>query len=347
MSVKNEDVEYLGDDDYNDPDSPMEIKDEKGGTDSPMNVDGDALGDGEDLTIEGWEKNSAWLVKVPGFLADYWEEQARNGVDDLGTLRLYARDERTGKQPMTVDITELASKNTPSVPIPYQYNLNTTLNHPKRTYSFTTEPTKGLATSLHATISTELSLLPDRNSEAYRRLLKARSETSAQPRRRTGFITTSEGKATTFIAPASNSRVNANKGFTFNKNDPARLAAEREMKRERLPKVELQNLIFKQFELYPYINFKGLQEKILQPQQYLKEVLNEVAMQVKKGPYANMWTIRPEYKAATGASDAGGGAGASGSGSGSGGGEASGNGNGGNGDQDGNGDDDDDDLMEE
>lgn len=39
-----------------------------------------------------------------------------------------------------------------------------------------------------------------------------------------------------------------------------------------------------------------MRETLDQPESYLKEVLEEVAIMARSGPYTNLWQLRPEYK---------------------------------------------------
>ncbi|KAJ3032831.1 hypothetical protein HK097_005058, partial [Rhizophlyctis rosea] len=282
--------------------------------------DAQALGDGEDISIEGVKTTRSWLVKVPEFLAEHWEAQIRKGENiDLGELRVEGdlfrdlknpKEEGDGpsttnskpnpakRQKMMLTIPQNHATLAPNGPIPTTFHMNVTNPTPLKTYSFTTVQSTGSATSINSTIIAESSLLPDRTDPAYRQLLKSRAQTPLDTGRKIQYLSEQQGKKDIFIAPQSNARISSTKGFTFSKNDPDRIAAEREAKRERLPREELRSLIFKMFAKYEYHLFKGFQEQIPQPQQWLKEVLSEVAMQVKKGPYANFWTPKPEYKSA-------------------------------------------------
>lgn len=55
-------------------------------------------------------------------------------------------------------------------------------------------------------------------------------------------------------------------------------------------------MLFPLFEQAPYWHAKTLAEHTKQPVTYLKEVLTEVAILVRAGPYSGMWTLKPEYK---------------------------------------------------
>ncbi|SCU87531.1 LAFA_0E07294g1_1 [Lachancea sp. 'fantastica'] len=64
----------------------------------------------------------------------------------------------------------------------------------------------------------------------------------------------------------------------------------------RMPKKELLDFLFKLFDEYDYWSLKGLKERTKQPEVYLKECLDQVAILVKKGPYALKYTLKNEYK---------------------------------------------------
>lgn len=63
-----------------------------------------------------------------------------------------------------------------------------------------------------------------------------------------------------------------------------------------MPHNELMDLLFAAFERYPYWSFKGIMEHSRQPAQYLKEVLTEICILNKRGPYAGNYQLKPEYK---------------------------------------------------
>ena len=67
-------------------------------------------------------------------------------------------------------------------------------------------------------------------------------------------------------------------------------------KKERLPQSAVLDILFAEFEKYPYWTFKGLAERTNQPHAWLKECLAEVAMINKRGPYVGMYQLLPEYR---------------------------------------------------
>lgn len=67
-------------------------------------------------------------------------------------------------------------------------------------------------------------------------------------------------------------------------------------KATRMPRNELMDLLFAAFDRYPYWSFKGILEETKQPSQYLKEILSEICILNKRGPYAGNYQLKQEYK---------------------------------------------------
>ena len=64
----------------------------------------------------------------------------------------------------------------------------------------------------------------------------------------------------------------------------------------RLPRNDLLDLLFTLFEEFDYWSLKGLKDRTKQPEVYLKEVLETMAVLIKKGPYAMRYSLKAEYK---------------------------------------------------
>lgn len=63
-----------------------------------------------------------------------------------------------------------------------------------------------------------------------------------------------------------------------------------------MDKPALLDALISHFHSAPYWALKSLNQHVQQPQMYLRECLSEIATLVPKGPYANMWTLKPEFK---------------------------------------------------
>lgn len=58
-------------------------------------------------------------------------------------------------------------------------------------------------------------------------------------------------------------------------------------------------LIARMFELFsekPYWSIAPLKARLQQPDTWLREVLKEIAVQIKDGKYANMWELKDDWK---------------------------------------------------
>lgn len=64
----------------------------------------------------------------------------------------------------------------------------------------------------------------------------------------------------------------------------------------RMPQKDLFDLLFRLFEEYEYWLMKGLKERTRQPELYLKELLEQIANLIKKGPYTSKYNLKPEYR---------------------------------------------------
>lgn len=73
-----------------------------------------------------------------------------------------------------------------------------------------------------------------------------------------------------------------------------------------MPRTELLSALFECFAEHEYWSMKGLREKLVQPEQYLKEVLEDIAVCNRSGKYVGKWMLKSEYKnSAQKASEAG------------------------------------------
>ncbi|KAN0083987.1 Transcription initiation factor IIF, beta subunit domain containing protein [Tylopilus felleus] len=144
-------------------------------------------------------------------------------------------------------------------------------------------------TILTGRIKHECSLRPIFN-ESYRRQMRERSRAYNTPRRqirmieeaglsggRGGINRLSSGVAAGSFADMIKTKPKPVKG-TFE-----RMA--------RLPRNQLLDLLFQLFREQPRWSFKPLRERTQQPEVYLKEILNEIAILHRSGEYNGMWEL--------------------------------------------------------
>ncbi|CAG8764564.1 11769_t:CDS:2, partial [Racocetra fulgida] len=115
--------------------------------------------------------------------------------------------------------------------------------------------------SLSATVTGNFNIRPSVNAD-YSKKLRERTLLAAKPERTIRFLEENENRGA-YVPPGDQSA--------------------------------LIDSLFGAFEKYAYWTFKGLKDYVKQPESYLKEVLNEIAILDKKGHYNNCYHLKPEY----------------------------------------------------
>ncbi|KAJ3371210.1 General transcription factor IIF subunit 2, partial [Kappamyces sp. JEL0680] len=67
-------------------------------------------------------------------------------------------------------------------------------------------------------------------------------------------------------------------------------------KREKLEKSDLRALIFAQFQTATHLTFRALSDRTMQPESYLREVLQEICDINKRGPNLGKYELKAEFK---------------------------------------------------
>ncbi|KAI1456009.1 transcription initiation factor iif [Annulohypoxylon moriforme] len=73
---------------------------------------------------------------------------------------------------------------------------------------------------------------------------------------------------------------------------------QREEKAARLPKSDLRDRIFECFERYNFWSMRAFRNELHQPEAWLRENLEEIAILHKTGPFANQWELNADHKGA-------------------------------------------------
>ncbi|KAI8907096.1 transcription initiation factor IIF, beta subunit-domain-containing protein [Powellomyces hirtus] len=239
----------------------------------------DELADEDDELRLDSAHTQLWLVKVPNFLAEKWNEIAADDRE-LGTVEIPPL--ASGQDPNRHRATVKLPNQPWSVDLPKDYTL--TFRPPQTGYAFTVNTASDRPKEIVGRIRHEGSIAPVVD-DVYRRLMQTRAKTFDMKKRSIRkHDPRTDSSSYTFITPVNN--VAKDRSFGLPK--------------ERLEKQDLINLIFSAFEKYAHWNFKGLMERTQQPQAWLKEVLNEVALLNKRGPYVGLYELKPEFKGSTG-----------------------------------------------
>jgi transcription initiation factor TFIIF subunit beta len=78
--------------------------------------------------------------------------------------------------------------------------------------------------------------------------------------------------------------------------DPKKARKQKEERAARLSQSELRDRIFKCFDKYSFWSMKAFKQELEQPEAWLRENLEELAVLHKTGRFANHWELKPEYK---------------------------------------------------
>ncbi|KAF9184442.1 hypothetical protein BGZ51_003337 [Haplosporangium sp. Z 767] len=265
--------------------------------DEVIDEDGNVAGD-LDLAKAGTQ---AWLVKIPKFLADRWSTVNKEGVD-LGKVRIF--NQTNPNDPNAAPFQLILPTDERTVDLPKTYTLKMNPNQVTNTFVFT-EPTgphpkpphapgypTGKATSILATIKHECAATPLPGSKEYREIMRERNIEAAKKGGRSvqilgesNIADPAGGRGSMFLPG-----VGIRNGFIQKK-----VKVQTDQKTTRMPRNELMDMLFAAFEQYPYWSFKGLVEYVKQPHSYLKEVLSEICIFIKKGPYTAKYQLKPEF----------------------------------------------------
>ncbi|CAG8444130.1 14349_t:CDS:1 [Ambispora leptoticha] len=225
----------------------------------------------------------AWLVKLPTFLAKKWSEIEQEDVD-LGCVRIH----ESGK------IELILSDNKIYAEMPREYDLEITNTDVKDSYSFVLKRDEnGMETgpvAIQATVHHNCYIRPYASDE-YRQKVRQRTIEASQPKRTVQVMSPDENRGA-YVPPG----LQASSADNFGKFVSKKTKIPMEQKTTRMPKNELIDLLFQAFEEYAYWSLRGLKDYVKQPESYLKDVLTEIAILDKRGPYNNCYHLKPEYK---------------------------------------------------
>ncbi|AET37672.1 transcription factor IIF subunit TFG2 Ecym_1446 [Eremothecium cymbalariae DBVPG len=144
-------------------------------------------------------------------------------------------------------------------------------------------------TSITGTVCHECQLIPSIDDPNYHKIVEQRKQ-----------IVRNVHKPTVTVLDETPGVTMSNAGLSMRSDTSKFLKVGKERKNNqraiRMPKKELLDYLFKLFDEYDYWSLKGLKERTRQPEAYLKESLDQVALLVKKGPYALKYTLKTEYK---------------------------------------------------
>ncbi|KAF8537233.1 transcription initiation factor IIF, beta subunit [Trichophaea hybrida] len=147
-------------------------------------------------------------------------------------------------------------------------------------------------TALVGTAKHECAILPVYNDQ-YRTFQMNRTLREDAPQFRTKFLDNTS-VAGNLLIPGTTG--NSRTSFTnfIKPSQPVRKPTDN--KSYRIARPDLITQLFSHFTEHEYWSMKGFREVTNQPEAYLKEVLEEIAMMNRSGPYTGRWSLKEEFR---------------------------------------------------
>ena len=125
--------------------------------------------------------------------------------------------------------------------------------------------------------------------------MEERTRLALKPKKETQIVSSSSAASGgNLLMPGSLGAPGEFRSFV-NKAGPPR-GKKQMLKAARIPQNELLDLIYDCFKEYTYWPMRSLKERLNQPEAYLKETLELVAMMNRSGPHALQWQLKPEAR---------------------------------------------------
>ncbi|KAH8149625.1 uncharacterized protein LAJ45_06256 [Morchella importuna] len=147
-------------------------------------------------------------------------------------------------------------------------------------------------TALAGTVRHECSMSPVLNTE-YKAFQASKFDQANTPRVTTKFLD-DQHIGGNLLAPGTTGA--GSKSFSAFIKQTEKVRKPTDNKAARIPHAELVSALFTCFGEHEYWSMKGLRERLVQPEQYLKSVLEEIAQINRNGPYVGKWQLKDEYK---------------------------------------------------
>ena len=286
-----------------------------------------------DLDFPRDQETPAWLVKLPKYLWQHWADIYRNSADDvpieIGKMRV-KKQKGENADPMQQ---EIQIRLAPGVPqhrgLPMNYNLNLKTQGYSGTVVFSekeeTEASRKARASAskptgiqsksdrygkekrevkpgdyQTAVKKETALAPviqhvadaqPQEDQSYSEFAKKQYLKSVKPKRQTVFTQ----KIDKAHHPAANSNLSTFNAFGLSSRPSTKKKAPKE-KAVRMPQEELLDALDRCFRRYSYWSLKALRNELKQPEAYIKQTLEQIAVLVRSGDFAMNYKLKDEYK---------------------------------------------------
>ncbi|KAI0478830.1 transcription initiation factor IIF, beta subunit-domain-containing protein [Xylariaceae sp. FL0804] len=139
----------------------------------------------------------------------------------------------------------------------------------------------------------ELNCQPVWNQET-KHIMKMRNEEASKPKKTTTMAQSLDPSGVIQAgAHVSNDRFS---NMVRTAPEPKKAKKQKEEKAARLPQSELRDKIFQCYERFAFWSLKAFKQTLNQPEAWLRENLEELAVLHKSGRFSNHWELKAEYK---------------------------------------------------
>eukprot|EP00158_Paraphelidium_tribonemae_P001651 Partr_v1_DN24656_c0_g1_i2_m59796 putative factor iif len=263
--------------------------------DGRMSMDGDDVADGaeeEDLARRevdiGKASSSVWLVKVPSFLAEKWRSAGPRA--QLGSVTIGKNEENSSGTP-SVSLSllpEHALNSGGSDQVPQNYSVKF-IAKPENVFVFSQDGPQH-AHEIDGTVQYEFHATPVID-ENYRNIMRMRRQAAEKPQRTTQFV---EAKGNVQGVSQVTKSFLASTSLAIPPSNRKRKAED--FRRDRMPKEDLIEIVFKAFSRQEYWSLKEMVEYTNQPVAFMKEILGETCVYIARGPYKTKYQLKPEFQ---------------------------------------------------
>lgn len=238
---------------------------------------------------------SVWLVKVPAFVKAAWTAAAAaptaaTNPPQIGTVSLTFDPTADAGALPAASLRMHAAPGAPPLTIPADYELTFQPGAaPMMVFSSDTPPGGTKRVAVEGRVEYKLDAKPSNVEDAaYSELSKRRLEASTKKTRQVQILSDQKARRAIMRPLPVNSSGKGGRGAGSGHRTDER--------RARMEKEPLMDMLFKLFERQTLWNFKQLMAETNQPAVWLKEVLLDVCRYHKRGPNADKWEVKPEYK---------------------------------------------------
>lgn len=271
----------------------------------------------------------AWLVKLPKYLWQHWADIYRNHADDepieIGKMRVKASSD-PDQDPLQQQIQIRLMPGVPQhrgLPMSYDVKLKTNgysgnvvfserdegggrrnqirgiskQDRYSRQKRETKSGTYSSALNKHTALAPIIQHVADavpHHDDSYSKFTKKQFLMATRPKRATTFV----DKLDRSLHPsaAGGGDLGAFNAFGLSSRPSAKKKAPKE-KAVRISQGELLDALDKCFRRYKYWSLKALRNELKQPEAYIKQTLEQIAVLVRSGDFSMTYMLKPEYQA--------------------------------------------------